>query len=563
MKYLLTLLTISLICAPARLSSQTAPLQTDRHPYHIDSGIHDGTEAGRPVLAFYEVVQIPRAPWLRLTFSDAFLGSESYLILRSLLDGGTQRLDAVTLEQWQNTSAYFNGDAVEIQLYVGAGDEGIFVRTDEVFAGQWMPGDVPESQCGPNDDRVPSSDPAAARLLDIGCTAWIICDGRLITAGHCSSSPSLLDLVEFNVPASMPNGTIVHPGPEDQYVVNAGTVVFVNGGVGNDWGVFEVFANSVTGMMPIDAQGSHFELVQSLTPSTIRITGFGVDFNNGDRNQTQQTHAGPNAGSSGTTMRYQTDTEGGNSGSPVIDDATGNAVGVHTHGGCTTGGSGNNSGTSLFNTAFWAEVGNLNCGGGGGIPCSDIRRMSALCRTNGRIRVTVVLTSTAHDGETVQVTVDSDTYTGTIASGRAVIVTATSYPAGPHTVTLTDPAGCTNIAPVTVTCGTNKADFELTENEITSEVPIATEVLGNFPNPFNPSTTISYAISEPTWVTLKVYNTLGQEVATIVDARQSAGYASATWNGTNDAGEAVSSGIYIYRMVAGDLVKTGRMLLMK
>src|SRR5690606_20127707 len=64
-----------------------------------------------------------------------------------------------------------------------------------------------------------------------------------------------------------------------------------------------------------------------------------------------------NAGSSGTTMRYQVDTTGGNSGSPVIDEATGEAVGVHTHGGCTTAGTGSNSGTSLFNTAFWAAVG--------------------------------------------------------------------------------------------------------------------------------------------------------------------------------------------------------------
>ncbi|MDZ7622921.1 MAG: hypothetical protein U5J96_00515 [Ignavibacteriaceae bacterium] len=94
-------------------------------------------------------------------------------------------------------------------------------------------------------------------------------------------------------------------------------------------------------------------------PDSIRITGYGVDgpppgFGNGTRdstNQTQQTHMGPNAASSGTTMRYVTDTQGGNSGSPVIDGLTNVAVGVHTHGGCSSSG-GNNNGTSTFHTGI-------------------------------------------------------------------------------------------------------------------------------------------------------------------------------------------------------------------
>ena len=60
-------------------------------------------------------------------------------------------------------------------------------------------------------------------------------------------------------------------------------------------------------------------------------------------------------------MRYVTDTEGGNSGSPVIDGLTNNAVGVHTHGGCTSSG-GNNNGTSTFHAAFWAAV-DMGAGG--------------------------------------------------------------------------------------------------------------------------------------------------------------------------------------------------------
>jgi hypothetical protein len=113
--------------------------------------------------------------------------------------------------------------------------------------------------------------------------------------------------------------------------------------------------------MPKQAQNAYWPLVQDLGPDSIRITGYGVD--DGTANQTQQTHIGPNAGSSGTTMRYVTDTEGGNSGSPVIDGLTNSAVGVHTHGGCSVSG-GNNNGTSTFHAAFWAAVDQ----GAGGCP---------------------------------------------------------------------------------------------------------------------------------------------------------------------------------------------------
>ena len=85
----------------------------------------------------------------------------------------------------------------------------------------------------------------------------------------------------------------------------------------------------------------------------------------------------------------------------------------------------------------------------------------------------------------------------------------------------------------------------------------------NYPNPFNPTTTIHYGIIKSGHVTLRIYNTLGQLVRTLVDDYQSEGYHEAVWSGKSESGYEVSSGIYIYRMRAGDFVATRRMLFLK
>jgi flagellar hook assembly protein FlgD len=72
----------------------------------------------------------------------------------------------------------------------------------------------------------------------------------------------------------------------------------------------------------------------------------------------------------------------------------------------------------------------------------------------------------------------------------------------------------------------------------------------NYPNPFNPTTTIRVALPNAAFVTLKVYNMLGQEVATLVDGENKAGYVTTVWNGRDQYGTAVASGVYIYRVVA-------------
>jgi hypothetical protein len=83
-----------------------------------------------------------------------------------------------------------------------------------------------------------------------------------------------------------------------------------------------------------------------------------------------------------------------------------------------------------------------------------------------------------------------------------------------------------------------------------SGVPKNFELFNSYPNPFNPSTTISYGLPQQSKVTLRVYSVLGQEIATLVDDVQGASYHKIQWNGKDDNGTQVSSGVYFFRIVA-------------
>jgi len=94
-------------------------------------------------------------------------------------------------------------------------------------------------------------------------------------------------------------------------------------------------------------------------------------------------------------------------------------------------------------------------------------------------------------------------------------------------------------------------------------LPTTYDISPNYPNPFNPTTTIKYQLPQSSDVTLSIYNILGQKVRTLLNSRIEAGYHSVEWDGRNDAGAKVGSGIYIYRFSAGDFLKVRKMILMK
>jgi hypothetical protein len=177
---------------------------------------------------------------------------------------------------------------------------------------------------------------------------------------------NVLDLsgvISFDVPLSDPDGTPNASAPEDQYPINTSGVQWrfdgEGQGLGKDWCVFGVFANTTNGDLPHITRG--FKRMTRENPvvnNTIRITGYGVD--NGTANRTEQTHTGPyvseTVSGSDISHRYQVDTQGANSGSPIIWESNQFGIGIHTNAGCNPDGTGSNSGTSFEVNALESAI---------------------------------------------------------------------------------------------------------------------------------------------------------------------------------------------------------------
>lgn len=108
--------------------------------------------------------------------------------------------------------------------------------------------------------------------------------------------------------------------------------------------------------------------------------------------------------------------------------------------------------------------------------------------------------------------------------------------------------------------------LSITVDEEDDELPpiaYETQLHKNYPNPFNPSTTIEFSLREETHVSLKIYNILGRRVKTLYDKVEGAGNYTAVWDGYDEEGNAATSGIYFYRLVTDNFSKTYKMIMVK
>ncbi|MCH7597279.1 MAG: hypothetical protein IID35_12075 [Planctomycetes bacterium] len=372
----------------------------------IDSGVVFPTGTGNdPMVVFSRFVEVAGAAWVRLRFGEVQLsgssaeGDESFIRITSLCDD-VQLLDSAALEVWGDTSAYFNGDRVLVELVARANTGANRVTIDRIASGPQSSFESSNAPCG-TDDRVPSSDPRAARFRfqrfnnecdkEVFCTAFLFDDrpSCAITAGHCCQvidwTCGFPPVVEFNVPESDPDGAINYAHPNDQYPVEQiSTDQWQRAGLGNDWCYFGVLDNPNTGKTPLEAQGASYQLVQTVPDdnygSTLRVTGYGVYPYLGPYNElsgTQQTDSGPYQAKVGTAISYVVDTTGGNSGSAVEHVSDGLVYAIATDGGCWAGG-GANKGNAIdhpgLQDALACETGMcaLDCNSNGIIDQCDI-----------------------------------------------------------------------------------------------------------------------------------------------------------------------------------------------
>jgi len=102
------------------------------------------------------------------------------------------------------------------------------------------------------------------------------------------------------------------------------------------------------------------------------------------------------------------------------------------------------------------------------------------------------------------------------------------------------------------------SDMITSVERLSTDLPTHFNLGQNYPNPFNPSTTIEFALPKPGFVTLKVYDLLGREVAVIVADKLAAGRYKYDWDA-----KGLATGVYLYRLEAGDFVQTRKLILMR
>jgi V8-like Glu-specific endopeptidase len=327
------------IAAPAQ--AQQAPPNYLRTQIALDSGPLSNPGSASALL-FRAPLRCIGATWMQVHFGEAtHLSPGSILRIKSLRDGAVQRHDAVTLAEWESNSALFNGHEVELELIAGRFAHAQRVQVIAVTIG--LP-DVPqETICGPSDDRLSSSDPRVGRLVS-GCTAWLADEDLLLTSGACIGTFRIL---EMNVPLSTATGAPVRSHPDDQYPYTE--LASLNGGIGSNWAVCRIGSNSNHGLLPTQRNGGLWYQLGSVPAApagvAIRITGYSHS-SQPTLSLTQLSHVGPLAQIGATSLCYETDTSGGNAGSPILEESSGDVIGISTHGGCTSTG-GCNSGTRI------------------------------------------------------------------------------------------------------------------------------------------------------------------------------------------------------------------------
>ncbi len=338
-------------CAAIIVIVVTITARADEHPVvplgemqerHIDSGAQANAR-GHAAVVHSELVRTPGAAWTRLHFSNVELEPGSGIRFTALRDGQVQELDAGGVAMWSQTSAYFNGDAVLVELIAAPQTNRNRFVLESVhvgMAGQPAGGhcDSPLScgLCDGEDNRVPSAENWVGRLISLdsegpvshggGCSAAVFnANSCIVSAGHCMGTNMVM---QFNVPLPDPDCSINHPPVEDQFPVT--DYLAENAGVGADWAVLTTGTNNL-GETAYERYGEYRPIASS-TPGSgpVEFWGYGVT-DDCTYWGTQQHSTGEIVDLNNSALFHTGETTCGNSGSAIVQD--GEIIGIATH--CT------------------------------------------------------------------------------------------------------------------------------------------------------------------------------------------------------------------------------------
>jgi hypothetical protein len=343
--------------------------------YTLDTGWVKAEQGDQPQKVYETVIYYEGAHSMRLYFEEAHLSPGSWIEVRSLYDNEVQRLDSSQLALWRNKTAFFNGNALLLTLYCAPGATArLVIRKIWIDRG----GNPNESDfnpaactacgrplCGGCSERQPACvqwtgdcnalhgrcQQWAGRIIPIGCSASVISRaGCVISAGHCFDIPGdpLDYVIQFNVPASLPNCAIQHPPVADQFPP-IDQVYYFNWSL--DWAVIVLGPNS-EGQLPYERYGQLRRPVpydDVAVGQPVGVYGYGRwtadGINEGCRNYTLQYDDGQVVGSFGAWISANVEVDQGNSGSGLLRLSDQRIIGVVM----TCGGSGTK-------TSYWEFV---------------------------------------------------------------------------------------------------------------------------------------------------------------------------------------------------------------
>ncbi|MEM9834808.1 MAG: FlgD immunoglobulin-like domain containing protein, partial [Bacteroidota bacterium] len=547
---------------------------------------------------------------LRLYFDEVELGSNSYLLLEGS-DGAKQKLDTKALENWHNSSAYFNGQNVKVSLFQAQG-EAVSLKLKEIKVNNQDKGVKKITQptltanTNARNQGVTKIYPWAAAVgrftngVDALGTGWIAANGAIVTdnrhGGPDSSLPEVgdggnsineYDIIEFNVPLSNLDGTVNHPSPEDQYPINKEYVFWrlikgnsLNGdrimvkeysrdrtAYNGGYTIMEALPNG-TGKRPGERLGQYFQVLRH--NSGWVMDGMKMDifhYGSGSTqagNQTRQKVSvilkNPNdwlkrVSDKDRFLVYDTPIlmnglwDDNVEGAPVVFPESNVVVGIHSEG--TYDNHAPSLGTGFRDQDFRKHLGEFFT-----TAVTYVDQASVAGSGNGNIYEPYLTiaegTQQAADNDILNIARGS--YNESVTINKPLKLSA---PVGAVVIGAAGGANSRTMQP-TIPAALYGDDPSTAFAE--EDLLVEQTTLKSFPNPFVERTELHYTLTDDSPVQVKIYDMLGQEIQTLIQQEQAEGEHSVQWDGRNYQGKSMPTGLYIMQLKTGEETSAVRVM---